>query len=219
MICTNLAGNEVLHKTMDKDTPLGTLRVAVEVALPDLAEKRMARDGGFYTQEEFLTEDPSSGQLNWAVAPAQLGSKLLADGELLMDDSKRLSDLSKEAWNSPFHVLRSILAPSKKGSQLQITQQDWLQPGSTLRLNSLSVWYCRWDVKQSIDVGQMMPQEGKKRIAGAFRLRSGREDIKPQTQLHWYYQGGERNKKPRRKRKNKENLASPMYVNLFYRAL
>lgn len=64
-----------------------------------------------------------------------------------------------------------------------------------------------------------MPQEGKKRIAGAFRLRSGREDIKPQTQLHWYYQGGERNKKPRRKRKNKENLASPMYVNLFYRAL
>jgi len=97
VICTNLAGNEVLHKTMQKDTPLGTLRVAVEVALPDLAEKRMARDGGFYTQEEFLTEDPSSGQLNWAVAPAQLGSKLLADGELLMDDSKRLSDLSKEA--------------------------------------------------------------------------------------------------------------------------
>ena len=71
MICTNLAGNEVLHKTMQKDTPLGTLRVAVEVALSDLAEKRMARDGG----------DASSGQLSWAV---------LTDGELLMDDSKRL---------------------------------------------------------------------------------------------------------------------------------
>ena len=161
MICTNLAGNEVLHKTMQKDTPLGTLRVAVEVALSDLAEKRMARDGGFYTQEEFLTEDASSGHLSWAVAPAQLGSKLLADGELLMDDSKRLSDLSKEAWNNPFHVLRSILAPSKKGSQLQITQQDWLQPGSTLRLKSKCLILQVRRVA-SIDVGQMMPQEAKK---------------------------------------------------------
>lgn len=97
VICTNLAGKEVLHKTMHKDTPLGTLRAAVQVALCDGTEKRMARDGWFYTQEEFLTEDPSSGQLSWAVAPAQFGSKLLADAELLMDDSQRLSELSKKA--------------------------------------------------------------------------------------------------------------------------
>ncbi len=97
VICTNLAGKDVLHKTMHRDTPLGTLRAAVQAALCDRTEKRMARDGGLYTQEEFLTEDPSSGQLSWAVAPAQLGSKLLADGELLMDDSLRLLDLSKKA--------------------------------------------------------------------------------------------------------------------------
>ena len=46
VICTNLAGKEVLHKTMQKDTPLGTLRAAVQVAFSDLAGKRSRETHG-----------------------------------------------------------------------------------------------------------------------------------------------------------------------------
>jgi len=95
--CMSLAGTEILRKIMSKDTTVQALRSQVQAAVGAGAEKRLARDGKFYTEARFLAFYKESGPLSWAAAPARIEVKLLADGKILSDGMALRPDQGRAA--------------------------------------------------------------------------------------------------------------------------